>query len=78
MIDYHHKKADKILHHTYPSFHNQSTLKVLNLQFKTELSCNWTIVTGELNLTLAVESFRTEKQNECSLYNSSKAIKAGR
>ena len=50
MIDYHHKKADKILHNTYPSLHNQSILKVLNLQFKTELSCNWTIVTGELIL----------------------------
>lgn len=48
MIDYHHKKADKILHHTYPSLHNQSILKALNLQFKTELSCNWTTVTGEL------------------------------
>ena len=54
MIDYHHKKADKILHHTYPSLHNQSILKVLNLQFKTELSCNWTIVTGELRLNYEV------------------------
>ena len=46
--DYYHQKADKILHPKDPSFLNLSMIKVFHRSSKSELSKNWTIVTGEL------------------------------